>query len=57
MDFAACWRNPPLHETGDLDGRLANFLVVVLLFSNIVVNPPVYKRANFYVWARRALHR
>lgn len=57
VDFAACWRNPPLHETGDLDGRLANFLVVVLLFSNIVVNPPVYKRANFYVWARRALHR
>lgn len=47
VDFAACWRNPPLHETGDLDGRLANFLVVVLLFSNIVVNPPVYKRANF----------
>lgn len=47
MDFTACWHNSPLHETGDLDGRLANFPVVVLLFSNIVVNLPGYKRANF----------
>lgn len=47
MDFTACWCNPPLRERGDLDGRLANLLVVVLLFSNIVMNPPVYKRASF----------